>query len=123
MLEPKGAAELTERVRFERRVTLDDGMGNQRGDWAILVPSRRGKLRPIVRTRGSEELIGERLQGVRTHELWVRRDSLTVQVTEDDHVVDARDPERVFAITAVVGDVTGRRRWQLFLVEQGVADG
>jgi head-tail adaptor len=116
-LREPGAGELRARVRFERRAAAGDGYGNSEGPWAPLVATRRGKLEP---TRGGEAVIADRLQGTSAWDLWVRFDADTSQVRPDDRAVDARDPARAFNIR-FAQDMTGRRRWILMQLEQGVA--
>lgn len=124
-MEPRGPAELTEAVKFQRRADTDDAYGNTKGDWSVtLIAKRSAKLRP---TRGGEQVIAARQQGVAMFDLWVRFESATRAVTTDDRVVEligpARDqPGRTFNIK-FIGDMTGRRTWLLMQLEQGTADG
>lgn len=115
---PKDAGDLTERVRFERRVDVDDGYGNKRGDWRALIATRRVSLRP---TRGGEQTIAARLQGTAAFDLWVSFDAETQALTTDDRVVDANDETRTFAIR-FRGDMDGRRMWLFMQLELGSAD-
>jgi len=116
---PKTPAELTERVRFDRRTDADDGYGNTKGAWATFIESRRAKLHP---TRGGEQVIAARLQGVSAWDCWVRFDPQTRRLTTDDRVVDARDETKTFAIR-FVGDLAGDKTWLFLQLEAGVADG
>lgn len=116
-IEPS-AGEMTERVRFERRAPSEDGYGNTEGDWETLIASRSARLRP---TRGGEQTIAARLQGVAAWDLWVHQDEQTNAVTEDDRVVDARKPTRTYNIR-FIGDMTGRGCMLLMQLEQGVGE-
>jgi head-tail adaptor len=110
--------DLRERVIFQRRETVADGYGNTEGDWVEL-GRRAARLRP---TRGGEQIIAGRAQGVSLWDLWVRCDSLTRAVTTDDRVADALDPARVFNIR-FAEDMDGKRQWILLQLEKGAADG
>lgn len=114
---PQGAGELRDRVTFQRRERLASGP-TPFGDWQTLIASRAAKLVP---TRGGEQVIAGRLQGVAAFDLWVRYDSETARVTPEDRVVDARDPARVFAIR-FAQDMDGQRRWILMQLELGAAE-
>jgi SPP1 family predicted phage head-tail adaptor len=117
MLEPT-AADLKQRVRFDRRATTSDGYGNTVGSWAE-VTTRAAKLTP---TRGREEIIADRLQGTAAYDCWVRKDSVTDGITTDDRVVDVRNTSRTFNIV-FKGDMTGNGQWLLFQLTLGDADG
>lgn len=117
---PKGGAgQLTERVTFERRAVTADGYGNSEGDWATLITGRDVSLRP---SRGSEQVIAARQQGVSMWDLWVRYDRATAAVTPGDRVVDARNTARTFNVK-FAEDMDGQRTWILMQLEQGAADG
>ncbi len=116
---PINPADLTDKVRFERRAESDDGYGNTEAGWTVLVAERSVRLRP---TRGGEQVIAARAQGVAAYDLWVRRDSGTLSVEVGDRAVDARDDRRTFNIK-FIGDMDGRRTWLLMQLELGTADG
>lgn len=118
-----GAGDLRDRVWFERREALDpngpgDGAGNYEGQFKPVCSTRRAALLP---TRGSDQVIADRLQGIVAYDLWVRSDSGTRKVRAGDKVVDARDPEREFTVRADPLDLENRRRWLVMQVERGVA--
>ncbi len=116
---PLPAGRRRDRVRFERRPIAQDGYGNTKGsDWVVLIESRRVELLP---TKGGEQIIAGRLQGVAAFDLRIPLDRAVAEVTTDDRVVDARDPKRTFAIR-FIGDLEGRRGWLLMQLEQGVAE-
>jgi head-tail adaptor len=114
---PLGAGELRQRVTFERLQQVPDGAGGNVGDWTALIQSRSARLTP---TRGGEQVIAGRLQGVSAWDLWVVYDSETAGITTTDRVVDARNPARIFAIR-FIADMDGARRWLLMQLELGVA--
>jgi hypothetical protein len=68
MMEPTGAGELRQMVRFERRAKVQDGYGNEDGAWETLIEGRSAKLLP---TRATAEVMAQRMQGVIPHDLWV----------------------------------------------------
>lgn len=116
-IQEPSAGELRQRVTFERRSRQGDGYGNAEGDWNVLIASRRAKLNP---TRGGEQIIAQRAQGVSAWDCWVHLDAQTARVTTDDRLIDARNPDAVFNIK-FVGDMTGRGRWLLMQLELGGA--
>ena len=68
---------LRNKVRFERRSTVRDGLGGYEGDWASL-GARLCRLTP---TRGNEEVVATRLSGLSGWDLWCRYDSVTKGLT------------------------------------------
>lgn len=119
-MQPTGAGDLREAVRFDRRVAgPGDGYGNPQGVWQVLIDRRAAKLQP---TRGGESVIADRAQGASTWDLWVRFDSATSRVTTDDRVVDLRRPAVTYNIV-FAQDMTGLRRWILMQLTLGKADG
>ena len=117
----RGAGNLKDRVRFERRTTTDDGHGNEEGGWGDLSPPvvRWCELKP---TRGGEEVQSARLTGNASWDCWVRADSGTRSVQVGDRAVDARNPARTWNIR-FIGDMDAGRAWLLIQMESGVADG
>lgn len=109
---------MRERVTIERRGEIsDDGMGNYIGEWATLIDERRARIAP---TRGGEEVIAARLEGVQRFDIWLRADPDTLAIKADDRVIDLNDASRVFAIR-YVGNLDERRRFILLQCEAGVA--
>lgn len=122
MAAPKGAGDLRDRVRFERRPVGSDQYGNEEsGEWGDLTPEvvRACRLSP---TRGGETVIAGRLTGTALWDCWVRDDSGTRSVQVGDRAVDARDSTRVWNIR-FNEDMDGRRQWRLIQMESGVAAG
>lgn len=116
---PKGAGDLRERVKFQRRTDADDGYGNVEGAWADLDVVRSCALTP---TRGGEAIQAGRLSGTAAWDLWVRSDSGTRSLTTGDRAVHMRDG-RTFNITFGPADMDGRRTWLLLQCTTGQADG
>ena len=116
---PKGAGDLRDKVRFERRPEADDGHGNVEGDWADLGLDRSCSMLP---TRGGEAVQAARLSGTAGWDIWVRSDTGTRSLVEGDRAVDARNAARTFNIV-FIGDMDGRREWLLIQATSGGADG
>lgn len=117
---PKGAGDLRDRVKFQRRAEGDDGYGNTEGSWGDLGVERDCSLVP---TRGGEAVQAGRLAGTASWDLWVRADSGTKSLTVGDRVVDARNPARVLNIVFGPADMDGRNTWLLLQCMTGQADG
>lgn len=119
MAKPKGAGDLRQRVKFERRAEGDDQYGNPVEGWVDLDVVRSASLTPA---RGGEDVQAGRLAGKASWDCWVRNDSGTRQVLTSDRVVDVRDPARMFNIR-FIGDMDGDRTWLLMQLESGVVSG
>lgn len=117
---PKGAGDLRQRVKFQRRTEVDDGYGNTEGGWADLSIDRAASLTP---TRGGEAVQSGRLTGSASWDLWVRADSATKALTTGDRAIDVRDASRVFNIVFGPADMDGRNTWLLLQCTSGHADG
>lgn len=120
MAKPRGAGDLRQRVRFERRSDADDGAGNTRGDWVDLDMARSCSLTP---TRGGETIQAARMTGSASWDLWLRADRRLREVTTDDRVVDARDATRTFNIVFGPEDMDGDGRWLFCQLTSGGVDG
>lgn len=119
MPKPKGAGDLRQRVKFQRRGEGDDGYGNPVTGWADLDISRACSLTP---TRGGEAVQTGRVAGTASWDCWVRNDSGTRSLLTGDRAIDVRDATRTFNIT-FIGDMDGDRAWLLLQLKSGVADG
>lgn len=110
------AGQMKWRFKFDRRTSVNDGLGNFDGPWAeqFEARARRQDL------RGGESVIASRLQGVQpvVLSIYVSADSLAV--TPDWRARDARTGE-IFNIRAVT-PAEDNRHIDL-LCEKGVADG
>jgi SPP1 family predicted phage head-tail adaptor len=112
-----GAGDLRERISFQRRVSVDDGWGNTSGAGEFETQfTVWANLRPL---RGNETVMAARLEGRQPHILTVRQSSDTRRITTAWQAVDARNPTRVFAVTAPPADPTGKRQWLEILVTEG----
>lgn len=110
------AGDLNSRVTFQRRVTADDGYGNEVGEWQTQFTVWAG-FKPL---RGTETVMAARLSGRQPYIVTIRQSSQTRQITTDWRAVDARNSSRVFNIRAIT-DPDGTRAWLEVLTEQGVA--
>lgn len=114
------AAELRDKVRFERRSGKGNVGGVIKSDWAALGIERSAR---VVARMGGEGVLAARQTSTQPFEITVRFDSQTRTVTTDDRVVDMRDPTRVWAIKSIGEVEGGRDRWLNILCEMGGADG
>lgn len=113
----RSAGALRERVRFQRRLMADDGLGG-------MVPAGEFETRFTVwakytALRGGESVQASRLEGRQPMIVTVRQSSQTREATEGWRLVDDRDPTRVFAIVGPATDPDGKRAWLDFLVTEG----
>jgi head-tail adaptor len=80
------AGDLDQRVTFGERTIIDDGAGNERGDFA----DRFTVSAQFVHLRGGESVMAARLDGKHVQVIRVWTSSDTQQVTTDWLVKDAR---------------------------------
>lgn len=115
---PKSAGDLRQLISVQRRSASSDGYGNVEGEWANVIASRWAMLQP---TRGAEQIIAGRAQGLSIWDCWVRYDSGTAAITPGDRVTDTSNG-RTFNVT-FAQDMTGNRTWILLQLQLGGADG
>lgn len=117
---PKGAGDLRQRVKFQRRLVADDTYGNTiSGAFSDLGVSRACSLSP---TRGGESVQAGRLAGTASWDIWVRHDSGTLSLRVGDRAINERDASQTFNIV-FIGDMDGRLAWLLIQATTGGADG
>lgn len=110
------AQELQHRVAFDKRIEIDDGAGNTRGEfqeqftvWAALRPKG-----------GSEAVIAARREGRNVYGVYVRSSEMTRTVTSDWRFRLLRPyGETAFAIDVV--DAVTDRKWVYLEVTSGEA--
>ncbi|MBD9372110.1 phage head closure protein [Rhizobium sp. ARZ01] len=108
------ANDLFQRVAFDLRPPIDDGMGNTQGDW-----QEQFQCRAAYRhLRGGESIMAGRLQGKHTQIITVRASSQTREITTDWRVRDTRTGDE-FNIRDVTHE--NGRQWISLLIERGVA--
>lgn len=114
------AGRLTERVRFERQATADDGHGNTLLPWSAIsgLSSISAAFRPQF---GNESLQAGRLEATMRGTLTVRRSANTAGVLASDRVVFLNAPYAgvTCQIRAIVP--TPDRALIEFVLESGVA--
>jgi SPP1 family predicted phage head-tail adaptor len=111
------SGQLRERVTFQRRGVVDDGYGNEvSGPWADVF-TVAANIRPA---RGREEVLAQRLQGVRPTEIEVRWSSQTVPIQPEWRAVNARKPSEIYNIHDI-RDPDGKRAWNILTCTLGVA--
>jgi SPP1 family predicted phage head-tail adaptor len=104
------AAQLRDRITFQRRGAGDDGYGNeQTGAWedVFTVAGR------VTASPGRETVTASRLQGVNPVDVWVRYSSQTKTIKTEWQAVDAWDPSRVFAILSITDPEEYRGQFRL----------
>lgn len=96
-----GPSKRPHRVRFERRVDVDDGYGNTKGEWAPFIPKMWAGLRPQF---GRERINSDVLQASNNAVLTVLRSSQSAQLLEADRVVFLIGPykDKIAAIKSIV---------------------
>lgn len=111
--------QLRDRVRIERKQIVDDGMGNERGEWKPMILSYRAFIDPLLLGSG-EQVLADRLEGVALFDVWLRYDDDTKNIIADDRVVDLANEARVFAIS-YAENFDQRGRFMLLKCTRGVA--
>lgn len=110
-----GAGDLFYRVHCQKRTATDDGYGNTVSGPFTTQFTVRAAFR---HSRGKEEVLAARLQGVHPTLITVRRSLQTSQITTDWQLVDARDGT-VWAVRDVTPETD--RQFITLLCERGVA--
>jgi len=112
-----GAGALRGRVHCQSREAVDDGLGSSvTGPWTTRFTVAAG-FTPL---RGGEQVMAARLSGTQPYVVRVRQSSQTRQVMTGWRLVDARNPARVLAITAI-NDPDSNGAWLDIIVTEGAA--
>ena len=114
------AGALRERVHCQFAAPLDDGWGNPlpgAGEFATQFTVSAG-MKPRT---GGEGVDAARLGGTQPFVVTMRNSSQTRQITTAWRLVDARNANRVFAVTSPPADPDGRNQWLEFLAVEGQA--
>lgn len=111
------AGKLRERLHFQRRAEGEDGYGNPQSGEFETVFTDAAELLPL---KGSEPVIAARLTGVQPYIVRVYSNGNTRIVGPSWRAVDARNPERIFNITAAA-NIDQKNRMIDFMATQGVA--
>jgi head-tail adaptor len=108
---------LRNKLNFQRRETIDDGAGNeQSGDFATMF-SAEAELIPL---KGGEPVLAARLTGTQPYIIRIRSCTTAREVDTSWRIIDARNPARIFNITAAV-DPSNKNAWIELMATQGVA--
>lgn len=119
----KSAGHLFERVAFDERQGVDDGMGNHTGKFVEAFQCRAG----FTYLRGTETVIAARLEGRQPIVVRVRRNAMTSQIDHDWRMRDVRDGAwedehwtgPTYAVRSIIP--TENRLYLDIAVERGVA--
>ena len=109
------SGELTDRVTAQIRTTFDDEAGNPVSGPFEDVFTEPAKISQV---RGREEVLAERLQGVRPAEIIVRQSHRTRQLAPHWRLVNARKREDAYNIHDV-RDPDGKRRYLILTCTLG----
>ncbi len=109
------AGQLRHRIAFDKRIAVDDGMGNEEGDW-----QEQFQVSAAVRAKmGGEAVAAARLSGQQPATITVRSSSNTRQVTTDWRARDVHQGT-IYNIRSIA-DPDGLRAWLDMLCQSGVA--
>jgi SPP1 family predicted phage head-tail adaptor len=109
---------LRDRITFRRHGVNGDGYGNEvSGPWEDQFTVTAN----IAPAHGREEVLAQRLQGVRPVEITVRWLSQTRLIRSDWRLIDARNPENTYNIHDPGRDPDGKRLWLILTCTLGVA--
>lgn len=117
MAKAPSAGAMRERMHFQRKEALDDGMGNEVSGSFQTVFTDAAELVPL---RGGESVMASRLTGVQPYIVRVRSSTRTRAVGADWRIVDARSGA-VYAITSPPTNQDQKNAWIDIMVTQGVA--
>ncbi|MDR7147152.1 head-tail adaptor protein [Rhizobium sp. BE258] len=108
---------MREKLNFQQRSLVDDGYGNeQAGDFATVF-SAAAELIPL---KGGEPVLAARLTGTQPFIIRIRSCVAARVVTTAWRAVDARNPSRIFNLTAAA-NVDQKNAYIDLMATQGVA--
>ncbi len=108
---------LRQKLNFQRREPIDDSYGNEQSGEFTTMFAAAAELIPL---KGSEPVIAARLTGVQPFIIRIRSCVAAREVDMAWRIVDARNPARIFNITAAV-DPDNKNAWIEIMATQGVA--
>lgn len=117
MARAPSAGAMREKLHFQRRATLDDGMGNETSGPFETVFTEAAELIPL---RGGETVAASRLTGVQPYIVRIHSNIRTRAVTPVWRIVDARNSSRIFNIRTVTNN-DQKNAWLDLMVDDGVA--
>ncbi|KKB81020.1 phage head-tail adapter protein [Devosia soli] len=118
MPDNRRAGALRERVHCQMAEPQDDGWGTPLPGAGAFVTKFTISAGLKPRT-GGEGVDAARLGGTQPFVVTVRNTSQTRQITTAWRLVDARNENRIFAITSPPADPDGKNQWLEFLAVEG----
>lgn len=109
------AGKLTHRLAFASRELVDDGYGNQEGEFVDAF-TRWAEIIPL---KGGENVLAARLTGVQPVVIRVLRDSETLDIAPDWRATDVNEGT-IYALHSVA-DMEQKRQYLTITAEAGVA--
>ena len=111
------AGALRDRLHFQSRGTVDDGIGaSVPGGLFVTQFTAAGNLTPRT---GGEEITAARLSGRQPYVLTVRNSVAMRSISAAWQIVDARNANRLFAVVSPPADPDGKNAWLEMLVVEG----
>ncbi|WP_262027143.1 phage head closure protein [Microvirga sp. Mcv34] len=111
------ASQLRERITLQRRGSTQDEYGNeQTGAWENVFTIAAN----IAPARGREEVLAQRLQGVRPVEITVRWSQQTQAIDPSWRLINTRRPAEIYNIHDT-RDPDGRKQWNILTCSLGTA--
>lgn len=109
-----GAGALRELFAFDQRILIDDGYGNQVGDWQEQFRAATGRV-PL---KGGEAVQASRLERRQPHLITIRNSTNAALVTPDWRCRDVRTGK---AYAIITHDIRPRKDYADMIVSEGVA--
>lgn len=117
MAKRPSAGRMRDKLHFQKRTMVDDGMGNEvAGDFTTVFTD----VAELVPLRGSEPVQAARLTGVQPYLVRIRSYPASREITPAWRAVDARNDKRVLNIRTVTNP-DQKSTWLELLVDDGVA--
>lgn len=110
------AGELRERVAFDARLEIEDGYGNEEGDFAERIAGVAARIQPL---KGGERVLADRLTGVQPFVIRVRYSAMAAAIDPGWRARNLRTGD-VYAITAAA-NMDETRRYLDILATRGEA--
>lgn len=117
MAKAPSAGAARQKVHFQRRSVIDDGMGNETAGPFETIFTDAAEFIPL---RGTESVTAARLTGIQPYIVRVRSSIASRAVGPDWQIVDARSGG-VYAITAPPTNQDQKNAWLDIMVTQGRA--
>jgi head-tail adaptor len=109
-----GSGDLQHRVSFAKRMPVDDGYGNTKGEF-----QEQFSVAAAFRSRGgSEAVVAARLEGRNILGIYLRSSAQTRQIASDWRMTDVRTGD-IYAVK--IADSVTDRKWVYLEVSTGIA--